>query len=265
MLGGPLKLIPMERIEMQDWEVALQKFLKRYDKKPFFEGAVLCGSYASGNQNAFSDIDINVLISDTQNWRERGNVIIDGFLIEYFINPIKRIRKEFQLDVQRGRTTCADMFVYGRIIADKKGLVGALQKEGALFLKKPIPKYKRSDLALDFYIAWNALDELHSLAREKKSLGLAYNYLLEGLINLYFKAKRIPKLPLTKLEKIFTNSGYASKYHVQKLPDKKFITLFLKALQVQQVQNVQKLYDYVMDQLGGFDIAHFKIHDDLKT
>ena len=42
---------------MQKWEKALDKFLQRYINKPWFEGAVLCGSYSTGNQNKFSDID----------------------------------------------------------------------------------------------------------------------------------------------------------------------------------------------------------------
>lgn len=47
--------------KMQKWEIALDKFIKRYINKPWFEGAVLCGSYASKNQNKFSYIDVNIL------------------------------------------------------------------------------------------------------------------------------------------------------------------------------------------------------------
>ena len=45
---------------MQKWEKALQKFLKKYEARPYFEGALLCGSYATGNQNQFSDIDVHI-------------------------------------------------------------------------------------------------------------------------------------------------------------------------------------------------------------
>lgn len=250
---------------MENWQEALNTFLKRYEKEPFFEGALLCGSYACGNQNSFSDIDVNILVSNSQNWRERGNIKIDGFLIEYFINPINQIQQEFQLDLLRGRTTCATMFAYGKIITDKNGYVKKLQKEAKTFLKKAMPKYRMSDLALDFYLAWNTMDELNSLAKDKLSLGLVYNYLLENLIILYFKANRIPKIPLTKIEKVFTNAAYAKRYHAQQLPNKKFISLFLLALQKQNIRNIRNLYNYVMDKLGGFDIAQFKMHSKLKN
>ena len=83
---------------MQDWEKALYKFLEKHKNKPYFEGALLCGSYATGNQNKFSDIDVHILLSNTQDWRERGIVSESGFLIEYFMNPIKKIQQEYHDD-----------------------------------------------------------------------------------------------------------------------------------------------------------------------
>ena len=63
---------------MKNWEKALYKFLEKYQDKPYFEGALLCGSYSTGNQNKFSDVDVHIVTSDSQNWRERGNKIVDG-------------------------------------------------------------------------------------------------------------------------------------------------------------------------------------------
>ena len=248
---------------MENWEKALTKFLKKYEKLPYFEGASLGGSYASGNQNAFSDIDVDILISDTQNWRERGNVEIDGFLIEYFMNPIKQIQNEFESDRPKGRTNAANRFAYGKIIKDVNGNVKKLKDEAAAYLKEPMPKYKRADFMFDLYIAWDFMDELNSLAREKKSLGLVYYKLLEHLTTLYCKANRIPILPLPKIEKIFTNLEYRKRYHFQKLPNEKFMELFLAALQKQNVGNMQKFYDYVTQSMGGFDIKTFKLRSEI--
>ena len=248
---------------MKDWEKALYKFLKKYQNKPYFEGAVLCGSYATGNQNKFSDIDVHILLSDSQNWRERGNVKVDGFLMEYFINPIKQIRKEFQQDVIRGRVHCANMFAYGQILFDKNGYVKQLQREANKFFNKPLPKYTKSDIVFDLYSAWTLMDELNSLMAEKKLLGLAYHNLLEDLMILYFKINQIPKISLTKIEKILTDSGFAKRYHIQKLPDKKFTKLFLDALHTVDIVKIQKLYDFVIKKAGGFDIETFKIKSKL--
>ena len=71
---------------MEKWELALKKFLKNWENKKEVVGAIVCGSYITGNPSNHSDIDIHLLLSSKTKWRERGNVIIDGILIEYFAN-----------------------------------------------------------------------------------------------------------------------------------------------------------------------------------
>ena len=34
---------------MEKYELVLEQFLSNYKERPYFEGAVLCDSYASGN------------------------------------------------------------------------------------------------------------------------------------------------------------------------------------------------------------------------
>ena len=121
------------------------------------------------------------------------------------------------------------------------------------------------DLAFDFYGIWDLMDELNSLSKEKKSIGLIYNRLLENLMILYFKGKQIPKISLAKIEKILDNPNFAKRYHIQKLPDKKFSKLFLDALKTQNLKNIQSLYDFVVKSLGGFDISKFKLRGKLEN
>ena len=75
---------------MEKWEKALSKFLERYENEDYYEGAIACGSYVSGNNNEFSDIDVHIVLKRGNEWRERGNLDVDGFLIEYFANPVNK-------------------------------------------------------------------------------------------------------------------------------------------------------------------------------
>lgn len=243
---------------MQKWEKTLQKFLKKYEVKPYFEGALLCGSYATGNQNQFSDIDVHILISDTQNWRERGMVHKDGFLIEYFINPIKKIHQEFREDYSNGGNASANMFGYGKILLDKNGFVKKLKTEALKFLEKTPVKTSPNKLALDFYGAWDLMDELKSAVAEKRGFDLIYHELIKKLLTIHFKLNGIPKISLAKTEKILSNPKFAQQYHIQKLPDKKFTTLFLSALNNRKLDTIQKLYSFVMSKSDDFDIGQFK-------
>ena len=49
---------------MNNWEEVLNKFLEEYKDKDYVIGAVLSGSYASGNYTSNSDIDIHIVTKD---------------------------------------------------------------------------------------------------------------------------------------------------------------------------------------------------------
>lgn len=174
---------------MEKWKKTLNQFWYKYKAKSFVEGVLLCGSYATGNQNQFSDIDVHILLNDTQNWRERGYVSQDGFLIEYFMNPIRKIRQEFHYDYLNGGNATASMFTYGRILFDRNGSVKRLKREAAKFLKKTPHKWTKDEVVMDLYGVWNLMDELKSLKRERKFLNIVYYELLKALSGLYFKIK----------------------------------------------------------------------------
>ena len=73
------------------WKLALNEFIKPYLNDEEVEAILLVGSYAVGNQNEYSDIDVYVILNDNAEYRERGNKLVNGYLIEYFVNPIHEI------------------------------------------------------------------------------------------------------------------------------------------------------------------------------
>lgn len=72
------------------WKLALDKFIAPYLNDEEVEAILLVGSYAVNNQNQYSDIDIYIILNDNAEYRERGNKKVDNYLIEYFINPIRK-------------------------------------------------------------------------------------------------------------------------------------------------------------------------------
>ena len=112
---------------MNDWQNILNDFLKEYENKDYVIGAVLGGSYATGNNTENSDIDIHIITKEVV-WKERGNKIIDGMMVEYFINPITELYKYMEDDHNRKkRMSTASMFGYGKIMFDKTGEIKNLQ------------------------------------------------------------------------------------------------------------------------------------------
>ena len=110
------------------WKLALEEFIKGYKDNPEVEAILLVGSYAVGNQNDKSDIDVYVILNDEAMWRERGNKLVKGYLIEYFINPVRLVR-EYILEDKRGHGgAMANMLMNGQVLLDKHGIVDELKK-----------------------------------------------------------------------------------------------------------------------------------------
>ena len=251
----------MKGLKMQKWEKALDKFMKQYINKPWFEGAVLCGSYASGNQNKFSDIDITIVASNDIGWNEKSNCYVDGFLFEYIINPVYKYQAFMESDIKNNKVLIHNMFAYGVILYDKNGNVKKLHQQATRDLKKkfkPLSKY-----SADFkkYHLWDRYDELKSLKNDGCHIDLTYWTLMSELISAYCSFNCLPLLPQTKIEKLLTDKEYAERYHADRLPDKKFTKLLLDCFNAKpkdKMPTITKLYNFVMKSGGGFDIGQFR-------
>ena len=94
---------------MENWEKVTNKFLETWLKKDYVVGAFVCGSYVTGRPTKHLDIDLRIIMKDDINWRERGNKIIDGFLIEYFANPIRQEFKMLKLKMRKSEIDQTDI------------------------------------------------------------------------------------------------------------------------------------------------------------
>ena len=104
------------------WKQALNEFIQPYMNKEEVEAILLVGSYAVGNQNEYSDIDVYVILNDNANYRERGNKLVNGYLIEYFVNPIHKVREYLNEDKRGHGGSMANMLLHGHILLDKNGI-----------------------------------------------------------------------------------------------------------------------------------------------
>ncbi len=242
---------------MQLWEEALQKFITRYQNWDYIEGFLLCGSYAHGTQNEDSDIDIHIITNNQQNWCERGNTRIDGFLIEYFINPIQQIHTYLETGYQKNILTTANMFAYGVILEDKQGVVAQLKKTAQIYATKELKPITDSDNQNALYHLWDEYDELCCLYKNGHQTALFYNLLLNNLVKAYYTKHQLPAASISKIERILTDNEFQKRYHLNKMPSQPFIDLFLKSLKEQNLESITALYQFVINECGGFDINHF--------
>lgn len=252
---------------MTNWEKALNKFIDKYKDEDYFLGAILTGSYATGNNDENSDIDVFIVTKDSTTWRERGNKFIDGYLIEYFINPVRQVLKEFEKGFEENGIATTLIFVGSKILYDKDGTIEELVSIAKNNLNreiKPIPEFQWK---MNCYTIWHSFYELTSKYKRKEDIDFTYNIYLENIIKSYLLNKQIPLLPIHKVEKILTNEEFRKRYNVRELPDEEFVNKLLNCFNEKDYDKKYKyakeLYDYYMEQNNDFDINDFSLRSDI--
>lgn len=250
-----------KELKMKKWEVALNKFVNRYLNEPWFEGALLCGSYSTGNQNKFSDIDVVIVASDNIGWREKSNCYVDGFLVEYTINPIYKLQEYMDRGLKNHHLIDQNMFAYGVVLHDKNGMMKKLRQRSIRDLNKKLKPFSKYYNDFKKYGLWCRYDDMLSLKHDGHHIDLLYWTLVDKLIDAYYDFKCLPHVSHAKIQKILTNEKFADRYHAIQLPDKKFTELLMSCFNAKQkdkIEAIDKFYHHVINAGGGFDIGKFR-------
>jgi predicted nucleotidyltransferase len=238
------------------WKLALEEFIKGYKDNPEVEAILLVGSYAVGNQNDKSDIDVYVILNDEAMWRERGNKLVKGYLIEYFINPVRLVR-EYILEDKRGHGgAMANMLMNGQVLLDRHGIVDELKKEAIAAIQ--VQEYERNPMR--YYACWCAFDEYEAAEYHNE---MQYYICLKYLVEAYLANNGYCVLPDQKIEKFFKNDEYRMRYNIGRFPNNEFNELVIKCFDEPNHDNLKALYDYVIND-GCFDINNFVYRNELK-
>lgn len=253
---------------VEKWKLALKEFLKKYEEDDDVVGAILCGSYAVGNQNEYSDIDVCLILKDSVNYTERGNVDSNSYLIEYFMNPVWKYKEYMKENFNKNILTIANMLAYGKIIYDLDGSVKELQDLALECIDRPFNNIKADKLDMNNYHLWDHLDELKRCLKENDpNFNLIYYNLLGEVYDYYSEYLSIPKLPNTKIYKILTDEDFRRRYHIFKLPENEFIELYIKCFELQKpdimYKNIEELINYYYKKQGGFNIRAFELRTEL--
>jgi len=254
---------------MHNWRKKLDVFLENFEHAADIIGILVCGSYITGNPTNHSDLDVHLILNNNVNYRQRGNKIIDGLLIEYFANPPKQIHQYFNEDLQGKDLMSQTQFATGQIIQDKTGEVEALKKKAkqmiAAFYDSP-PNFTLSEL--DKYFLWDMLDDLQDAHETNRpDFDFLYHTRLNALLGKYLHAQNRPYNAKTILGNI-TDPATREKYLLRELPDETIAALIATAItantQVNKIDAYKKLTTEILRQLGGFDIDGFKLKSGLE-
>ena len=244
----------MGHIPQNEWQLALNSFIKKYKNNKNVEAIMLVGSYAVANNNKYSDIDVYIILNNKCNYQERGNKKIGNYIIEYFINPIYKIKDYLIKDGRGHGGPMANMIINGKVLYGNKLIIERLKKDAI----KAINKKNEIDI-LKYYRCWDAYEDYKACKYHNK---MPYYNCLKYLIEAYLYNNDYFILPENKIERFFKDPLYRQKYNINKFPNNKFNKLVINCFNKPNKNNLDKLYNYVIKD-GKFNINNFKIKNDL--
>ncbi|MBO1510086.1 nucleotidyltransferase domain-containing protein [Metabacillus bambusae] len=250
---------------MEMWEIALHKFINEWKNRSNVTAALVCGSYVTGNPSKRSDIDVHIILSDDVGWRERGNKIIDHFLIEYFANPTKQIRKYFQDDYRDRRTMSMVQFITGKVLFDKSGAIQKLKIEAQEWMNKKYENTNQVLLEVKKYEIWDTWDNLQNCYEQQSpDFHLVYYNSLSNLFVQYCTYLGVELIPHYQIHSYLTDPKYKKKYLKETFPDTIFSTMFIEAIEknakIEMINSYKQIVQYITNKMGGFEIDGWKIN-----
>ena len=233
------------------WRDALNKFIEEYKNNKDVVAILLVGSYAVNNDNKYSDIDVYIILNNKCDYRIRGNKLVDGYIIEYFVNPIYQI-EEYLLNDGRGHGgPMANMILNGKLVYGNELIVNYLRDKAI----DAINKENKFDI-MKYYRCWDAYEDYKACKYHNK---MNYYICLKYLIEAYLFNNNYYILPENKIERFFKDEDYCKKYNI-KLPNNEFNILVINCFNKPNRDNLDRLYRFVIED-GKFNINDFKIYE----
>ncbi|VVB79875.1 Nucleotidyltransferase domain protein [uncultured archaeon] len=255
---------------MKDWEIALEKFLKPWRENKDVSGITVCGSYVTGNSTKHSDVDIQIILKRGCKWRERGNKIVEGILMEYFANPPEQIEGYLKSDYKKRRILEAHMLSTGKILLDKDGEIKKLKSLAGQYLKKSFEEIPGFKIEFSKYHFFDMLDNLEEVYhRNTSDFDFVYYNFLNTLFDSYCEFLAYSYITENKVLRFLTDEKDKIKYKVKDFPDKVFAGMFIKAIKEKNKKKkldlFSKLVKHVQNKMGGFNIDGWKMRSPVEV
>lgn len=244
--------------KMKKHEKILEQFINKYAQIPGVKGIFWGGSSSEQMSNEFSDIDI-FIVTDDKIGREHGILRIDGMDVEYFINPINRIYKQMNEEIEKIHDYWViKIYAFSKIVYDFENEARKLQTKAYKMFLTPFTEINKSRDLENYYQAYDAYQKCKGMAHMRLQWKIMYYECIKALINAHCYHNKLPLMPWSKAQRLLTDIKYRKAYHLEELPEAEFCTLLVDCFEddedVIMKKRLQKLFEYCMDN-SGFNIS----------
>jgi len=255
---------------MKQWEQAAKEFIDTCSFKDDIGAAFLTGSHAFGSADDFSDIDIYIILGDHVDWRERGNRRISGWLVEYFANPMRQIRKYIDRGYPELNLTEINMILGGIVIFNKNSAAEDAVSYCKQKMLSEFPRMSDFDIKTGLYAMWNNLDELQRVfANSSPDFIMLFHVFVRQAFELYSRYICSPVPNYHKIYQWLMDEAFRERYGLPAYNDPVFLEMLMQTFDSADaeanIELAQGIYAYVAGKMGGFDIDDFALRSPCAT
>lgn len=238
---------------MQEYLMAVSNFIDEmnYLGNNHVLGIIVYGSYVTGYSNEDSDVDVHIIMDDSDKNIYRGVSNSNGFKIEYFEKPISDIYLSIENDFVTNNNAYLAIIGLGKIIYDRNGEIEKLKHYILKKYSQPMPALSGDDAIEMAVIIDNKIKKLRAMF-ENNNPEFVYNYYLviEKIRKFYSRLCGCGDIPVEKAFKIYTDEKYRESFGMSTVPDEEFLALFFDSVNntrnnEEKMDMVNKLYSYV--------------------
>ena len=205
--------IEIEHTQIPDTTLnAITKFMEEmgYINDEHFLGAIVYGSSLTGFDTETSDIDLHIIFDNSDpNRIIRGESLVDGKKIEYFEKPIEDVYLMAENEFQNQNNASYSIIGKGEIVYEREGDLTHLQKYVINRFKDNLPPLDIDEAREQISIIDNKIQKLENLAKEDSPyFNHLYHIVLEKMRKTHHRIIGIPKIPTSKVHKIYTDEAY---------------------------------------------------------
>lgn len=237
---------------MENYQIAVSNFIAKmnYQEDSHVLGIIVYGSYVTGYNHKNSDIDMHIIKDDSDKKIYRGVSNVDGFKIEYFEKPISDVCLSVENDFETNENAYLAIIGYGKILFDRNGDIGKLQRHILEKYSQPLPALSGDDAKEMAVIIDNRMIKLRLMLENNKP-EFNYNYYLvvEKIRKFYSRLCGCANIPVDKAFRIYTDKRYRESFCKGVIPDEKFLSIYFEAVTTtgtneEKMNIVTELYNY---------------------
>ena len=231
---------------------AIQNFLSQYNKVENYVGSMLVGSYATNNNNEFSDVDIYIIVNDLKNEFRRGCKEVDNYWFEYFIANPAQVKNQIEHELSQNKKVTARKFTTGKILECSGNDLVDLINFSNEFILKDFSKPENNWILEKKSSVFLRLDELRCSENTHNFYFVYFNSLMD-LANIYNIFSQEELIHKTKILKIYEDPEFRNNYGMKIISDVKYIDLFIKCVNFPTYKNIEEISFYVLSKMGDFE------------